>query len=115
MTHMKMNCLACRNEIEFDPAWAGEQACPHCQTKVAVLPPVLAPAVAAANHPVGLECPFCHARSGFVPQTVMRTQGWVLLAIGLVFTPLLIGIPVIFFSLFCREVRYQCGHCRKSF
>jgi DNA-directed RNA polymerase subunit RPC12/RpoP len=127
-------CQTCDGYIEFDTSHAGEAVtCPHCglETTLFVPPSPTPPAPPKKNTPPpivptppprkkqiipkGLQCPFCHSAENFFAKNVMTTQGWVTMIVGILLTPICIGIFLFFIAFAFQEKKYVCGNCGKTF
>jgi hypothetical protein len=45
----------------------------------------------------------------------MTTEGWVTMIVGILLTPICIGIVLFFVAFAFKERKYICGNCHKTF
>ena len=127
----KLFCQKCGNPVEFDldeftHAGVSVTSCPHCSASIRLFevqaPPLLPvgtpPLIKTTTQPglpQGLECPYCHAKSGFIPRKEFTTGQWIQFFAAIWLTFLVIGIVWIIILFRTREQQYQCSNCRKIF
>lgn len=61
---------------------------------------------------VQITCPFCHQAITPNRYTKISTGGWVMIVIGLIFTPILLGIILIFVGISMKDSYAICPNCK---
>lgn len=63
---------------------------------------------------VQITCPFCHQAITPNRYTKISTGGWVMIIVGLIFTPILLGIILIFVGISMKDSYAVCPNCRMN-
>lgn len=63
---------------------------------------------------VKITCPYCHQPVTPYRYTKISTGGWVMIIIGLIFTPVLLGIILIIIGINMKESYATCPNCRMN-
>jgi hypothetical protein len=75
------------------------------------VPTNLKPVVNLNNKVIEIECPFCHNKINPFTRKKVSTGGVIMIIVGVVFTPILIGIVFIIIGISMKVFEKYCPKC----
>ena len=106
--YFKAVCFKCGIHVETPREYFNKIVeCPSCKKEFMAVP---------IPKPVeGLVCPFCKSQSVSAGVLQFTTGGIILLVLGILTALALVGVLLIVIAFRCREIKYRCNNCKKTF